>query len=228
MPGRSQQKKREWERAAAFCQTLYAFLPTEKRKATGDGQQPAASLVAEANAAAAECRDDECEASELVASDSNEPEITTPHGTLIEPGNFEEPDPDVLCVPKSDNTGIADGQLSLDIGDLVSIATCSTEAELSQKIQALSISDKFAYLRQHSKPDPQFEFPRTFIGGCKRSFNYVWLDQHKWLCYSVKLNGAFCMPCLLFNGMSDSTGKVSGAKPFQTWQKKSEKFSSHA
>ena len=30
--------------------------------------------------------------------------------------------------------------------------------------------------------------------------------------------------------MSDSTGKVSGAlvtKPFQTWQKKSEKFSSH-
>ncbi|KAL5491305.1 hypothetical protein EMCRGX_G016568 [Ephydatia muelleri] len=228
MPGRSQQKKRERERAAALCQTLDAFLPTAKRKATGDGQQPAAPLVVEANAAAAECRDDECETSELIASDSNEPEITTSPGTFIEPGNFEEPDPDVLSVPKSDNTGIADGQLSLDIGDLVS--TCSTEAELSQKIQALSISDKFAYLRQHSKPDPQFEFPRTFIGGCKRSFNYVWLDQHKWLCYSVKLNGAFCMPCLLFNGMSDSTGKVSGAlvtKPFQTWQKKSEKFSSH-
>ena len=99
----------------------------------------------------------------------------------------------MLSVPKSDNTGIADGQLSLDIGDLVS--ACSTEADLSQKVQALSISDKFAYLRQHSKPaGPQpFEFPRSFIGGCKRSFNYVWLDQHKWLCYSVKLNGAFCM-----------------------------------
>ena len=96
-----------------------------------------------------------CEASELVASDSNEPEITAPHGTFIEPGNFEEPDPDVLSVPKSDNTGIADGQLSLDIGDLVS--ACSKEADLSQKVQALSISDKFAYPRQHSKPDPQFE-----------------------------------------------------------------------
>ena len=84
-----------------------------KRKATGDGQQPAAPLVAEANAAVAECRDDEheCEATELVASDSNEPEITMPHGTFIEPGKFEEPDPDVLSVPKSDNTGIADGQL---------------------------------------------------------------------------------------------------------------------
>ena len=55
MPGRSQVKKRERERAAAcLCQTLDALLPTAKRKATGDGQQPA-PLVAEANAAAAEC-----------------------------------------------------------------------------------------------------------------------------------------------------------------------------
>eukprot|EP00731_Ephydatia_muelleri_P018523 Em0011g563a len=53
-----------------------------------------------------------------------------------------------LSVPKSDKTGIAEGQLSLDIGDLVS--ACTTEADLSQKIQALSKSDKFAYLRQHS------------------------------------------------------------------------------
>eukprot|EP00731_Ephydatia_muelleri_P010572 Em0005g1158a len=119
----------------------------------------------------------------------------------------------------------AEGQLSLDIGNLVS--ACTTEADLSQKAQVLSKSDKFAYRR---KPDPQFKFQKTFIGGCNRSFNHVWLDQQKWLCYSAKLNGAFCMPCLLFNGMSDSTGKVSGAlvtKPFQTWQKKSAKFANH-
>ena len=103
----------------------------------------------------------------------------------------------MLSVPKSDNTGIADGQLSLDIGDLVS--ACSTEADLSQKVQALSISDKFAYPRQHSKPDPQFESREhsledssvvltmsgwTSISGCATG-------------YSVKLNGAFCMPRLL-------------------------------
>ena len=113
----------------------------------------------------------------------------------------------------------------LCIGNLVS--ACTTEADLSQKAQVLSKSDKFAYRR---KPDPQFKFQKTFIGGCNRSFNHVWLDQQKWLCYSAKLNGAFCMPCLLFNGMSDSTGKVSGAlvtKPFQTWQKKSAKFANH-
>ena len=75
----------------------------------------------------------------------------------------------------------AEGQLPLDIGDLVS--ACTTEVDLSQKVQALSKSDKFVYRRQHSKPDPQFtefKFPKTFIGGCNRSFNHDWLDQHKW------------------------------------------------
>ena len=52
----------------------------------------------------------------------------------------------------------AEGQLSLNIGNLVS--ACTTEADLSQKVQALSKSDKFAYRRQHSKPDPQFKFPK--------------------------------------------------------------------
>ena len=83
----------------------------------------------------------------------------TPHGTSTESGNLEEPDPEVLSVPKSHTTGIAEGQLSLDIGDLVS--ACTTVADLSQKVQALSKSDKFAYLRQHSKPDPQFKFPKN-------------------------------------------------------------------
>ena len=84
MPGPSQQKERERKRAAAFCQTLDVFLPTTKRKTTADGQQ-SAPLVEEANAAAAECGDD-CRTCELVASESDEPEITTQHGTSTEPG----------------------------------------------------------------------------------------------------------------------------------------------
>ena len=79
MPGSSQQKKRERERAAALCQKLDVFLPTAKRKATGDGQQ-SDSLVTETNSATAaateeiECSDhsDKCETtcSEMVAPDS--------------------------------------------------------------------------------------------------------------------------------------------------------------
>ena len=114
--------------------------------------------------------------SELVAPETDEPEITKPHGTSTEPGNLQEPDPKVLSVPKSDDSviSISEGQLSLDI-----VSASTTEAYLSQKVQE-----------------------------CNCSFIHDWLDQHKWLCYSAKLNGAFCMPCLLFNGMSSSTGKV--------------------
>ena len=47
---------------------------------------------------------DDCRTSELVASESDETEITKPHGTSTEPGNLQEPDPYVLSVPKSDKT----------------------------------------------------------------------------------------------------------------------------
>ena len=82
-------KKRERELAAALCQKLDVFLPTAKRKATGDGQQ-SDPLVTETNSATAaateeiECSDhsDKCKTtcSEMVAPDSNEPEITTQQG----------------------------------------------------------------------------------------------------------------------------------------------------
>ena len=89
MPGSSQQKKRERELPAALCQKLDVFLPTVKRKATGDGQL-SDPLVTETNSATAaateeiECSDhsDKCKTtcSEMVAPDSNEPEITTQQG----------------------------------------------------------------------------------------------------------------------------------------------------
>ena len=79
-------KKRERELPAALCQKLDVFLPTVKRKATGDGQQ-SDPLVTETNSATAaateeiECSDhsDKCKTTccEMVAPDSNEPEIAT-------------------------------------------------------------------------------------------------------------------------------------------------------
>ena len=83
-----------------------------------------APLVEEANAAAAECGDD-CRTSELVASESDEPESGSSDSdatnslvrkfpcsveirsdlrslrTSTEHGNLEEPDPEVLSFPKS-------------------------------------------------------------------------------------------------------------------------------
>ena len=110
-------KKRERERAAALCQKLDVFLPTAKRKATGDGQQ-SDPLVTETNSVTAaateeiECSDhsDKCETtcSEMVAPDSNEPEITTQQGastmnirnmtSIHVEKNIEEPDLEVLSL----------------------------------------------------------------------------------------------------------------------------------
>ena len=99
MPGRSQQKERERKRAAVFCQTLDVFLPTTKRKTTADGQQ--SSSFSRRSKCCRSGIGDDCRTSELVASESDGPEITTPYGTSTEPGNLEEPDPEVLSIPKS-------------------------------------------------------------------------------------------------------------------------------
>ena len=123
MPGRSQQKERERKRAAASWQTLDAFLPAEKRKARPDGRTwespsqsaPVAAHVEDANGAEG---GDDCPA--IVnwlrrvwrAEDHYTP--TDQHGTVPprEPGNLEEPE--VLSVPGSGTTGIAEGQFSLE------------------------------------------------------------------------------------------------------------------
>ena len=52
--------------------------------------------------------------SKLVASESDVDDRAGDHNaaryrTSTEPGNLEEPDPEVLSVPKSDKTGIAEG-----------------------------------------------------------------------------------------------------------------------
>ena len=71
-----------------------------------------------------------------------------------EPGNSEEPDPEVLIsVPKSDDRH---RRGAIVTRNRRSGFCLHHEADLSQKVQALSKSNKFAYLRQNSKPDPQF------------------------------------------------------------------------
>ena len=150
------------------------FLPTAKRKSTGDGQQSdPLAIVTETNSATAaateeiECSDhsDKCETtcSEMVAPDTNEPEITTQQGastmnmtSIHVERNIEEPDLEVLSVPqRDDNTGITGGQLSLDIGDLVS--SCTTEVDLSLKGVILAWSCTICVL-----------FKRSEYGSCYR------------------------------------------------------------
>ena len=89
-------------------------------------------------------------------------------------------------------------------------------------------STKYALLKNHSRPAEGEELPKTYTGGCNRAFKIEWLKQYSWLCYSQKIDGAFCLPCAIFNGHSGI--KNFGAlvtRPFRTWQKKTEKFCDH-
>ena len=45
------------------------------------------------------------------------------------------------------------------------------------------------------KPEESYIFPKDLY---KRSFRLSWLKQFPWLCYSKKLDGTFCLICLLF------------------------------
>ena len=187
MPGRKQQQERERKRAAVSCQTLDAFLPAAKQKATADNESASVNslpvLVDQVDVHAAEA-DLHDVAKSVVLN------VIVPESTAV--------------------AELSEGQLSLDIGKL--IAACNTDAELFRRINAMSKSDKYAYLRRHSTPPSDFNFPKTFTGGCNRSFRHDWLDQHRWLRYSIELDGAFCMPCVLFNGLSTSTTSRSPAR----------------
>ena len=73
----------------------------------------------------------------------------------------------------------------------------------------------------------EFWFP-LFLGGCNRCFRRNWLVDHKWLSYSKRLDGGFCIPCALFNSLSGK--QIKGkfvTKPFKIWRKKSEQCKGH-
>ena len=77
----------------------------------------------------------------------------------------------------------------LDIRDVV--VKCATDKEVVQSLRSLPPSEKYAYLHCHVKPEDSCTFQTTFTGGCNRSFLARWLKEHAWLCYSIKLYGAF-------------------------------------
>ena len=86
---------------------------------------------------------------------------------------------------------------SSDIGDM--FVCCRSSEEVSRKMLNLSSSDKYSLLKCHFKPQHQFAFLTTYLGGCNHAFCHNWLDDHPWMAYNPKVNGDFCVPCALFS-----------------------------
>ncbi len=209
--GRPEQRQRERKRAAAGSHKLDTFF-VPKRKCTSD------------------CSSDTV--NEPDVSPAPEKECQEKHNQAVLPQDCSSETHSTLC---TEGSGISQGEgtvatslrvsvsLSPDIGD--NFARCQSSEAFCREVQSFSSGEKYSLLKNHSKPSHQFAFPTTFTGGCNRSFRYSWLDDHPWMVYSTKVDGAFCLPCVLF-----STGRINGqlvTRPFHAWQKKSEKCREH-
>ena len=78
------------------------------------------------------------------------------------------------------------------------------------------------------KPDKSYSFPISKTNG--RSFLYKWFDNYSWLCYSPSLDGAFCLPCVLFGDRfptKTSTIKKLFSEPITHWNDASAAFKRH-
>ena len=171
--GRPERRAREIKHAAASCRTLDSFLPPAKlNSSTSDSVHsiPAANTKLEATAS----QDASVVAPNLSTS------VADP-----EPGSQLKQ----VCPPPSALSEEDASTMFLDIGDVV--VKCTTDEEVVQSLRSLPPSKKYAYFHRHVKPDDSFTFLTIFSRGCNRSFLAHWLKQHAWLCYSIKLDGAF-------------------------------------
>ena len=160
--------------AAAYCRTLDSFLPPAKRNhSTSDSAHsiPAASTELEATAS----QDASVVAPNMFTSVAD-PAAGSQLKQVCPPSALSEEDASTVF---------------LDIGGVV--VKCATDEVVVQNLRSLPVppSEKYAYLHRIVKPEDSFIFPTTFTGGCNRSFLASWLKEHEWLCYSIKLDGAF-------------------------------------
>ena len=73
-----------------------------------------------------------------------------------------------------------------------------------------------------------YTFPDTYMNKCNRSCQQNWLScsKYPWLMYSPKLDGRFCLPCVLFAKNRGGKGVLVNA-PFTRWTKLSSVVGGH-
>ena len=99
---------------------------------------------------------------------------------------------------------------SIPIQECVDIESIAHEniddvAFYRQKLKGMKTSQIQDLIKNVFKPRKSFLFPKTN----KRSFCFEWLEQFPWLQYLPSLDGAFCLPCVLFGDQFPSkNGKI--------------------
>ena len=108
-----------------------------------------------------------------------------------------------------------------DVGQLISSGSST-----------LSDSDKIRLIDNCWKPSTSDALDYQYCQSKKRylTFQWKWLDHHKWLAYSAHVNhrGGWCLPCVLF--LSDVEKETLGVfvkTPFKNYNKSKESLSKH-
>ena len=93
------------------------------------------------------------------------------------------------------------------------------------KRSSLTESEKYNFYHYYT-PDGDFKFPREK----SKSFWHGYLKRYKWLAYSRKQNGGYCIPCVLFaRGSYAQKGKGAFVETaFVNFKKAYEVCSAHA
>ncbi len=84
-------------------------------------------------------------------------------------------------------------------------------ADVAERRSVLTETEKYDFYCNHVSPGQDYKFPRVN----SRSFRYQYLQRYKWLIYSQKKNGGYCLPCVLFSRSIDCRkGKGKGKGTF--------------
>lgn len=114
-----------------------------------------------------------------------------------------------------------------EFSDVGSYVDCTmTKADVIQKVKSFDAPTRYSLLKRHHVPTI---FTKTMQDGCMRSFKTDYFKDRSWLVYSERLDGAFCIPCLLF---ADSNNRQQlGSlvnEPFKRWTRVTKVVGEHA
>lgn len=101
-----------------------------------------------------------------------------------------------------------------------------------KETRTYSDQDKLRLTENVWKPGELFEFPVSVeCSNSKRHFVWGWLTRFPWLAYSKYLNGAFCLPCVLFGvqcGRNTNKRDKLYKSPLTLWTSTISRFTKHA
>ena len=101
-----------------------------------------------------------------------------------------------------------------------------------KEISSYSDQDKLKFIENVWKPGELFDFPVSVeCSNSKRHFVWGWLKRFPWLAYSKFLDGAFCLPCVLFGvqcGRNSNKLDKLYKTPLTLWTSAISRFTKHA